>query len=198
MNLTHIIPVTEIEPERILKIPFQMEFSTKTWKVTIKKRFNGKLYKSTIKLTKEGEIKSCDLNNIFTIVEYISMKNLKGRKMSDEDLERDLMKGFEESVHYIIDSLHMTEEQTGQTPSKFKADSMWIVVSDWFATVAIEMDIETFFEYNPASREVISEEAANNIKSIILSSAHGLVIIMGEDDEILSASISELKPEQTF
>lgn len=182
--------VTQLNKDRIIRIPIDLTLSCKTWKMTIKKEFNGKVRKDIIQTTREGGIKSCDLNNIFTISEYIAYHELEDRKMLDEELEAGIKDGFESVIKYIKITADKIEEEEGKLPKKWSSDG-YIIIYDTFATVALEISVEDFLAINSDAKSFLSEDSISAIKSIIVAEDKGLIMLIGNDDEILSADLTE-------
>ena len=178
----------ELDTSNIIRIPLDLTLSTKTWKFVIKADFNGKKLKDCIQINRKGEILSSKLNNIFTIAEFAALQKLEQGQITDEEIEAGIEKGFSHIVKHVIRTADKIEEAYGSFPPKWRTPA-YIVLYEHFATVAVELELKEFFECNPQSKAFVSEEVLQDIKSILVSDSHYLIMLIGHDDEILTASI---------
>ncbi len=179
-----------IETENIIRIPIDVSLSTKTWKMTIKNEFNGKILKDVIKLTKEGEIKSCKLDNIFSATEYIALTDLKDVPITDEQIETGILNGLKSIIQRVLATVEHIEEDMGTLPPKWSTLA-YVVLAESFTTIGLEVSLQDFLSLNPEGKENLPESVFNDIGSIIISEDRMLVMLIGKDGEILSASIDD-------
>lgn len=180
----------ELDRSKILRIPVDLSLSTKTWKLIIKTDFNGKKLKDCIKINRQEKILSSELDNIFSVSEFLGLQKLEDDQITDEEIENGIQKGLSQILRHIIRTLDKIEEAYGSCPSRWCTPA-YVVLYEHFATVAVELELKEFLENNPQSNAFISDAVLQDIKSIVVSDSHYLIMLIGQDDEILTASIDK-------
>ena len=172
-----------MDSSRLVFILGEITYDIDSNLLTFTHNFNEKQLINTIKFTEKGEVVKCDLNNIYSVAEFIVLKQIDYCKLSDDKLESSL----KNDLIKLVQSLLKTREQL--LADGYEMNDIWkneaaVVVTDEFATIAMYFDAESFAVEHPEAFTHMPDK--DKVTGFIVSAAYNFSLAIGKDGEVVS------------
>ena len=172
-----------MERSRIVCLIGQLKYEVDKGILVFSYQFEGKEMSDQMSFTKDGEVVSCDLNNMFTVMEFLTMKKIDHCQLTDEVLESSLKSDL---VHFVKNLLAVHNQllDAGHEMNNIWQNEAAVVVTDELATITMYFGVESFAVDHPEAFKYMPDK--DKVVGFVVSTLHNFSFTVDKNGEVVS------------